>query len=96
MTDPNITLHTAPAYRAPDGPHWMPRAQVGDPQNDGRGVRWVITAVEQGGRVLRWRSWGDARVTVTEATPTHPDYPTDADVLAATRADRRAERARWR
>jgi hypothetical protein len=74
----------------------MPRAEVGDIQADGRGVRWRIAAIKAGGRVIHWVSWGDARKATTTATPDHPNYPSDADVIAATRAARKAERARWR
>lgn len=65
-------------------------------QTDGRGVKWEVTAVEQGGRVLHWVSWDGRRRATTTAVPGHPDYPSDDAVVAAAREARRQERARWR
>lgn len=84
---------TTPAYRAPDGPHWVKRAR---PHHttvvDGRGVIWMVTEVRQGGRVIRWTD-ADGRLAVTVVAETHPDYPSDADVIAWERAERAAARA---
>lgn len=86
---------TAPGYRAPDGPHWVKDAEPGLQCRDGRGVVWQVIAVEQGGRVLRWVSSDWTRRATTEAAPTHPDYPSDAAVLAANRAEKKRQ-AQWR
>jgi hypothetical protein len=64
-------------------------------QTDGRGVTWKVVAVEQGGRVLHWVADG-MRNARTECTPAHPQYPSDADVLAADRAAKRARVAAGR
>lgn len=85
----------APAA-AQDGPRWLRGAWVGMPQTDGRGVRWELDRIEEGGRVLHWRSWGDSRKATTTVVPGHPDYPSDAAVLAWQRDERRRERAEWR
>ncbi len=89
------TPFTAPPYLAPDGPGWLKNARVGDIIRDGRGVRWEVRAVEQGGRVLHWQSWGGLSAR-TEAAPEHPDYPTDAEVLAVSRAAKREAQRRLR
>lgn len=84
--------HTAPESVPVDGPRWAPGVAPGDTQIDGRGVCWIVERVEPGGRVVRWaavRRLGGFRVARTEVTPAHPSYPSDADVLAAQRADRR-------
>ncbi len=77
------------AALAPDGPRWVARACHGETQTDGRGVRWVLDQIEAGGRTLHWRELGTDRKARTEATAEHPDYPSDAAVLEAQRAERR-------
>lgn len=79
----------------PDGPRWLKDAWIGMPQTDGRGVRWEVVQIEQGGRVLHWRSSNWSRKARTEVVASHPHYPNDSEVLAAERAVRK-ERARWR
>ena len=89
----------APAL-APGGPRWVPEAQPrrglwtpipGTTQTDGRGLTWECTAVEQGGRVLRWVCQSDGRIARTDVTPNHPQYPTDEQLATAA-----PERARLR
>lgn len=89
----SATPFTAPPYVAPDGPRWVPGAQRGDTQTDGRGVRWFCEQVEQGGRVLHWRASGTLRMARTEVTPAHPAYPSDEAVVAQQRAERAARKA---
>lgn len=91
-------------YVAPDGPRWMPRAQLGSRQTDGRGVEWAVIATRDGGRVLEWETYYPEpgpfdrgvlsyRKARTEITPADPRYPTDEDVAAARRAERKAKRS---
>jgi hypothetical protein len=86
---------TTPDYCAPDGPRWIPGALVGDTQIDGRGVRWRVDRVEQGGRVLHWTAGGymaPGRKATTAVTETHPAYPSDAAVAEWQRDQRRRAR----
>jgi len=80
---------TDPRPLPPDGPRWVPGGAVYVSQTDGRGVKWEICRVEAGGRVLHWQSWDGTRKARTEATPAMAGYPSDADVLAWTRAQRK-------
>lgn len=79
-------------YTPPDGPRWVRDAVEYTPQTDGRGNSWYVHKVEDGGRVLQWRSTDNLRGARTEITPDHPDYPSDAAVIEW----KRAERARLR
>lgn len=84
------------ASRAVDGPRWVPNAVLGDTQTDGRGVRWVVDAVQQGGRVLVWFAWVGRRTATTTVVEGHPDYPSDAAMIEVERERRRAAKARMR
>ncbi len=85
---------TSPEYRAPDGPRWVPGATLSDAQVDGRGAKWLVLKIKDGGRVIVWATaTGAYRQATTAVVPTHPDYPSDATVLAWQRAQRRALRA---
>lgn len=84
------------AARPIDGPRWVPGAKAHDTeQTDGRGVKWDAVGVQQGGRVILWRSRDGKRDARTEATPAMPGYPSDEAVAAAARA-RRKVGAGWR
>ena len=85
------------------GEHFVTREEfkrqfeaLGDTQTDGRGTRWVVDAVQQGGRVLVWFAWVGRRTATTTAVPEHPDYPSDAAVIDAARAAKRDAKARMR
>jgi len=78
------------------GPRWMRDAYVGATCTDAKGEVWRVMRVSVGGRVIDWASDKDRRPARTEATPTHPEYPTDAEVLEAQRAERREEKSRYR
>lgn len=80
---------------APDGPRWIAFGMVGEQQTDGRGIRWELVRVEAGGRVLHWQSSGLGRVARTEIVPGHPEYPSDAAVLAWQRDEKRRARLWW-
>src|SRR4051812_1613151 len=91
MSDSLPVPQTNPEHRAPDGPRWVRGVYAGDEQIDGRGARWIVVRMSPGGRTIHWKCY-DADVTrtaTTEAAPTHPHYPTDAEVLAADREERR-------
>ena len=80
-------------YRAPDGPRWVPGVTLSDAQVDGRGTKWLVLKIKDGGRVIVWdTAAGTYRQATTAVTPDHPDYPSDAAVLAWQRAARRAAR----
>jgi hypothetical protein len=74
------------------GPHWVPSSWEGLRQTDARGVEWRVSRVEAFGRVLHWET-ESGRVARTEATPDHPEYPSDAVVLERQRRKARAEKA---
>jgi hypothetical protein len=98
-TSVDIPIPATPGARAAavDGPRWVPGAVPYDTrQTDGRGVTWEAVGLEQGGRVIRWRSRDGARAAVTTAVEGHPHYPSDAEVLETQRRDRRAEQLGWR
>jgi hypothetical protein len=85
------TPYTAPEHRAPEGPRWLRGLDVGDTQIDGRGTKWTVWSTAEGGRVIQWTAPGPGlfaahRKATTTVTPTHPDYPTDEQVIAARRA----------
>jgi hypothetical protein len=84
-------------YLAPSGPHWIKNARPYQEQVDGRGVTWAVTKVSQGGRAIHWVSVPEGSVplvAVTVCTESHPDYPSDQDVVEWGRAQKRAAAAR--
>jgi hypothetical protein len=82
--------YTHPEYRPIQGPRWFPKATVGDIQSDGHARAWMVVRIADGGRTLHWETCtGPLRGARTEATPVHPDYPSDEAVLAAAREQRR-------
>lgn len=91
---------TAPDYLAPNGPRWVPGATEipATIQVDGRGTRWIVWAIREGGRVIDWRTTfdtpGPVRRATTTATPAHPQYLSDETVAAAARAAKREAKAR--
>ncbi len=82
-------MHTTPQYKGPAGPRWIPRPALYGHQVDGTGTSWTIQDIQQGGRIIKWLA-PDGRRATTEATPAHPDYPSDELVLAAARDAKRA------
>ncbi len=80
------------SWKPPSGPRWVSHGWVGQRQTDQRGVEWRVSRVESYGRVLHWESEGGMWAR-TEATPDHPEYPSDAVVLERARVKARAEKA---
>lgn len=72
-------------------PRWYAGAQVADQQHTPSGEVWTVMSIEAGGRVIHWEAL-DGRKGRSEATPDHPEYPTDEQVLEAARAAKRAAR----
>jgi hypothetical protein len=78
---------------APDGPRWVRNAYPGQKQQPAaRGVEWSVSRLENGGRVVHWYTTGPYREARTEITAADPRYPTDAELVADRRAERKAAR----
>jgi hypothetical protein len=72
------------------GPRWFKGARYGDVQADANGTRWEVVLIQEGGRVLHW--FANGRKARTEAAPSHPDYPSDAELEVAAKAKAKALR----
>lgn len=78
-------------YQGPSGPSWVKNPTKGHTtQVDGKGVSWTVVGISKGGRELRWCSGEHpSRTATTVCTEGHPGYPSDAEVVAWERAQRK-------